>query len=299
MAFTIKIYEKNEYVYSLLKKRLISFFPDAYIVDPYIDEQDYEDRFSSYTRVIYDPADINIDDIPVSSASPLRLTEDSGIIDCARLIPLLRSEEDLTAYTKPAQGSLYAVLPFVYTDVRDRFISELNNVLSDSDFNVRLDFTSKLRTLCRSSSGCNMTALLEACRSRKFISEDILKYCNMDEYGFLTPGSTTNFDDVYDAGVERSITLMNHAANLAHSETRLANVVTVIEGFRTKDLPELLCSCDKVFLLLPRSNAEEDLGTRELITLLTKALGKERISVYYADEYNDSDSRFDQRRLVV
>ena len=62
MAFTIKIYEKNEYLYSLLKKRLISFYPDAYIVNPYLDRQDYADRFSTYTRVIYDPADINIAD---------------------------------------------------------------------------------------------------------------------------------------------------------------------------------------------------------------------------------------------
>ena len=52
MAFTIKIYEKNEYLYSLLKKRLISFYPDAYIVNPYLDRQDYADRFSTYTLVV-------------------------------------------------------------------------------------------------------------------------------------------------------------------------------------------------------------------------------------------------------
>ena len=34
MAFTIRIYETNEYIYSLLKKRLGSFYPDAYIVNP-------------------------------------------------------------------------------------------------------------------------------------------------------------------------------------------------------------------------------------------------------------------------
>lgn len=298
MAFTIKIYEKNEYVYSLLKKRLISFFPDAYIVDPYIDEQDYLDQFSTYTRVIYDPADINTNDITHTSASPIRLTEDSGIIDCARLIAMLRSEEDITAYPKHITGSLYAVLPFVYTDARDRFIRELSTELPDSDFNIRLDLTSKLRTSMKPASGCNMTSLLEACRSRKFNPEDILKYCNMDEYGFLTPGSTKGFDDVYDLGVERSITLINHAASLAHSSSRFSNVITVIEGFRTKDLPELLSSCDKVYLLLPTASSE-DIGSRELIALLTKALGGERISVFYSGVTTDSDNNFDQRRLVV
>lgn len=298
MAFTIKIYEKNEYIYSLLKKRLISFFPDAYIVDPYIDEQDYADQFSTYTRVIYDPADININDVSHTSASPIRLTEDSGIIDCARLIPMLRSEEDITAYAKHSTGSLYAVLPFVYTDARDRFIRELSTELSDSDFNIRLDLTSKLRSSMKPASGCNMTSLLEACRSRKFNPEDILKYCNMDEYGFLTPGSTKGLDDVYDLGVERSNTLIIHAARLAHSASRIANVITIIEGFRTKDLPELLSSCDKVYLLLPSSSSEDN-GTRELIAMLTKALGSERISVLYSGVTNDSDNSFDQRRLVV
>ena len=62
-----------------------------------------------------------------------------------------------------------------------------------------------------------MTSLLEACRSKKFEPEDILKYCNMDDSGFLTPGSCRNNDDVYDIGVSRSMTLMNHAADLAHS----------------------------------------------------------------------------------
>lgn len=298
MAFTIKIYEKNRYVYSMLKKRLICFFPDAYIVDPYIDVQDYEDRFSTYTRILYNPADININDIAHESPSPIRLTEDSGIIDCARLISMIRSEEDPIVLTRPESGCLYAVLPFVYTDVRDRFISDLSTDLSGADFNVRLDFTSKLRALWRKSAGCNMTQLLEACRSKKFLPEDILKYCNMDDSGCLTPGSTTNFDDVYDAGVERSISLMNHAANLAHSYVRLVNVIAVIEGFRTKDLPELLSRCDRVSILLPSDSEGEDMGAKDLIAMLTQKLGRERISVHYSDDlrpaYNSGD-----RRLVV
>ncbi|MBQ6017596.1 MAG: hypothetical protein IKH82_08780 [Clostridiales bacterium] len=302
MAFTIKIYEKNEYLYSLLKKRLISFYPDAYIVNPYLDRQDYADRFSTFTRVIYDPADINISDIPHSTTSPIRLTEGSGIIDCSRLIQMLKNEEDSPVGIRPVSGSMYAVLPFVYSDERERFISELSGELSGADFNIRLDFTSKIRAMWKGSVRSNMTSLLEACRSKKFAPEDILKYCNMDDYGFLTPGSTTNCDDIYDAGIERSKTLISHAANLAHSNNRLVNVLTVIEGFRTKDLPELLCSCDKVSILLPAQSSEEGIGASELITMLTQTLGRERVYVYYANKPSDSDNPeddIDNRRLVV
>jgi hypothetical protein len=302
MAFTIKIYEKNEYLYSLLKKRLISFYPDAYIVNPYLDRQDYADRFSTYTRVIYDPADINIADIPHSDTSPIRLTEDSGIIDCSRLIQLLRYNEESPVGIRPVSGSMYAVLPFVYSDERDRFIRDFSSDLQDADFNVRLDFTSKLRALWKGSVRSNMTSLLDACRSKKFVPEDILKYCNMDDYGFLTPGSTTNYDDIYDAGIERSKTLITHAADLAHSKTQLINVLAVIEGFRTKDLPELLCSCDKVTILLPAKSAEEDIGAQDLVSMLTKTLGQERVSVVYIRDSSGSDNLedpLDNRRLVV
>ena len=303
MAFTIRIYEKNEYVYRLLKKRLSCFYPDAYIVNPFFDEQDYEDRFSDFTRVLYDPSDINEEDASSDLSSPIRLTEDGGIIDCARLISLLKPIEDATDHhIRPVTGSLTAVIPFVYSDVRDRFIRDLSSRLSDADLNIRLDFTSKLRSSWHSRSGCNMTALLEACKSRKFAPEDILKYCNMDDSGFLTLGSTANYDDINDMGISRSVTLMHHAAGLAHSNMRSANVLAVLEGYRTKDLPELVAECDKAYILLPARNAVEDLGSKDLITMLTKILGHERIEVYYAEGQNSPesiDAGLFQRRLVV
>lgn len=94
MAFTIKIYEKNEYISGLLKKRLKSFFPDAYIVNPYFDNQDQETRFSDYERVLYDPKDISKEELSSFSVSPIRLTEDGGIIDCARFIPMIRKNAE-------------------------------------------------------------------------------------------------------------------------------------------------------------------------------------------------------------
>lgn len=287
MAFTIKIYEKNEYISGLLKKRLKSFFPDAYIVNPYFDDQDQETRFSDYERVLYDPKDISKEELSSFSVSPIRLTEDGGIIDCARFIPMIRKNAEFPSFPAPVTGSLTAVIPFVYSDVRDRYICSLGHDLSGADFNIRLDFTSKIRSLWRSPAGSNMTSLLEACRSKKFEPEDILKYCNMDDSGFLTPGSCMNNDDVYDIGVSRSMTLMNHAANLAHSNRRFVNVVAVVEGFRSNDLPELLSSCDHVTILLPAINAGEDIGSKDLIAQLTKALGRERISVFYADDIKD------------
>ena len=302
MAFTIKIYEKNEYISGLLKRRLKSFFPDAYIVNPYFDDPDQETRFSDYERVLYDPRDISKEELSSFSVSPIRLTEDGGIIDCARFIPMIRKNAESPSFLAPVTGSVTAVIPFVYSDVRDRYISSLGHDLSGADFNIRLDFTSKIRSLWRAPAGSNMTSLLEACKSKKFVPEDILKYCNMDESGFLTPGSCMNNDDVYDIGVSRSMTLINHAANLAHSNKRFVNVIAVVEGFRTNDLPELLSSCDKVIILLPAINAGEDIGSKDLIAQLTKALGRERISVYYADDIKDPDildDRYSPGRQVV
>ena len=270
-----------------MKKRLKSFFPDAYIVNPYFDDQDQETRFSDYERVLYDPKDISKEELSSFSVSPIRLTEDGGIIDCARFIPMIRKNAESPSFPAPVTGSLTAVIPFVYSDVRDRYICNLEHDLSGADFNIRLDFTSKIRSLWRSPAGSNMTSLLEACRSKKFEPEDILKYCNMDDSGFLTPGSCMNNDDVYDIGVSRSMTLMNHAANLAHSNRRFVNVVAVVEGFRSNDLPELLSSCDHVTILLPAINAGEDIGSKDLIAQLTKALGRERISVFYSDDIKD------------
>ena len=302
MAFTIKIYENNEYIYRLLKKRLASFYPDAYIVNPCLETEDDDDRFSDFTKVIYDPVCINKDDVSPTSASPIKLTDDGGLIDCSRIISLLTPTTDVPSIQPPLTGTLTAVIPFVYSDVRDRFIYGLESELNGADFNIRLDFTSRLRTLWRGSQSSNMTTLLTDCRSRKFKPEDILKYCNMDESGFLTPGSCKNNDDVYDLGIERSTTLMNHAADLAHSKQRLANVLAVVEGFRNADLPDLLAGCDKTFILLPAKNAGEDLGSRDLISMLTKALGKERVTVWYAEDFasnNGIDDVFPQRSLAV
>ena len=97
-------------------------------------------------------------------------------------------------------------------------------------------------------------------------------------------------------------TLITHAADLAHSKTQLINVLAVIEGFRTKDLPELLCSCDKVTILLPAKSAEEDIGAQDLVSMLTKTLGQERVSVVYIRDSSGSDNiedPLDNRRLVV
>ena len=65
---------------------------------------------------------------------------------------------------------------------------------------------------------------------------------------------------------------------------------------------DLLAGCDKVFILLPAKNAGEDLGARDLITMLTKALGQERISVWYAEQSSSKtgvDDVLSQRRVAV
>ena len=60
--------------------------------------------------------------------------------------------------------------------------------------------------------------------------------------------------DVYDAGTERSVTLMHHAASLAHTNTKFVNVVSVLEGFKTKEqLADYYAAAD-VFVLPTRED---------------------------------------------
>jgi hypothetical protein len=95
---------------------------------------------------------------------------------------------------------------------------------------------------------------------------------------------------------------MDLASDLAHSRQLFANVLAVVEGFRTADLPGLLAGCDKVIILLPAKNASEDIGARDLITMLTKVLGKERISIRYAEDFaprSELDEALTQRSLAV
>ena len=59
---------------------------------------------------------------------------------------------------------------------------------------------------------------------------------------------------------------------------------------------------DSVIILLPARDTGEDLGARVLINSLTKILGRERITVRYADDLTrekELDDSFGQRRQVV
>ena len=127
MAFTIKIYEKNEYISGLLKKRLKSFFPDAYIVNPYFDDQ--ETRFSDYERVLYDPKDISKEELSSFSVSPIRLTEDGGIIDCARFIPMIRKNAESLVSDMKSSSSVPIITG--YTDAEKNLYSEQLRQLND------------------------------------------------------------------------------------------------------------------------------------------------------------------------
>ena len=63
MAFTIKIFEKDRYLFSLLKTRFETMFPDAYIIDAIncTGQTDCVD-FSEFTKTIYDPRNIDMSD---------------------------------------------------------------------------------------------------------------------------------------------------------------------------------------------------------------------------------------------
>ena len=125
MAFTIKVFEKDDYLFSLLKMRLETMFPDAYIINA-IEDPGRSDclDFSEFTKIIYDPRNIDMSDF--KDAVPI--FDERGVIDCRKiadrlgLITSLRKNADTISISS---GVSVALIPYVYMDDREALIDRL------------------------------------------------------------------------------------------------------------------------------------------------------------------------------
>jgi hypothetical protein len=302
MAFTIKVFEKDEYLFSLLKMRLETMFPDAYIIDAVQDTGRSECMdFSEFTKIIYDQRNIDMSDF--RDAVPI--FDDRGVIDCRKiadklgLITSLRKNADTISIHS---GLSVALIPYVYMEDREALIDKLladKSFMSDNE--VRLDLMGKMRVPGPESTGIRpggMTKLIELAGKKSFKPEDILACCNMDKNGFLTPGATSGEDDIYDAGLAVIKRIVSASVTLTKTPSPSTDVLAVFEGFRSSELTELVSSFDEVILLLPSRNSQEDLGTRKLVSGMGQSLTGGRLTVRYADDISSVREELDYEQAL-
>ncbi len=293
MAFTIKVFEKDDYLFSLLKMRLETMFPDAYIINA-IEDPGRSDclDFSEFTKIIYDPRNIDMSDF--KDAVPI--FDERGVIDCRKiadrlgLITSLRKNADTISIRS---GVSVALIPYVYMDDREALIDRLlAERVFMSDNALRIDLMGKMRVPGPESGGIRpggMTKLIELAGKKSFKPEDILSCCNMDKKAFLTPGATSGEDDVYDAGLTVIRRIVSSSVALTRNTSPTTDALVIFEGFRSGELTELASGFDEVILLLPSRNSREDLGTRKLVSGIEQALTGGRLTVRYADDISSGE----------
>ena len=293
MAFSIKIYEKDKYMYSLMKARIGVLYPEAYITDPYLEARADTDGdiFGEFTKILYNPVQFGeefglkppveaVRSFKESTDLPIPVLGPDGIIDCKNICSALgigspHEGDVFDAAQESGGGRLEVLIPFVYIGERENYIKNNYSGLTDADLSLRLDFTSRFRAAEDEGSGIlsgNMTGLLEACASRRFEPDDILKYCSRNSMGFLTPGASKGDDDVYDLGSARCRMLLDKCRSLVSDETRRINVLAVAEGFRSADLPKLVSDCDKVTILFSGKDKNEEAAASGLISAISRSL---------------------------
>lgn len=309
MAFSIKIYEKDKYMYALMKARIGILYPEAYITDPYLENRSDTDgdMFGEFTKVLYNPEqfgeDFGIEPPREAMQSlkdcldrPVPTTDPEGIIDCKRICSALgiqpSQSKEPAEETKTAGGRIEVLIPFVYISDREKYIRKNYRDLTDADLSIRLDFTSRIRAPEDEDAEIlagNMTGLLDSCVSRRFEPDDILKYCSRDSMGFLTPGTSKGDDDVYDVGSTRCRILLDKCRQLVSDENRRINVLAVAEGFRSAELPMLVADCDKVTFLFSGKDRSEEIAASSLISTISQSLTHGIAVTDYIDFSNPED----------
>ena len=307
MAFTIKIYEKDKYMYALMKARLGALYPEAYITDPYLESRSDTDgdMFGEFTKVLYNPKQFGEDfgialhndalqSLKECLDKPVPVFDQNGIVDCRKICNALgissdQDQDHISKMTDVSKGRIEVLIPFVYINERENYIKNNYRDMTDADLSLRLDFTSRLRVPDDAGNeflAGNMTGLLEACSSRKFDPNDIFRYCSRDTMGFLTPGTSKGDDDVYDIGSTRCRILLDKCRQLISDGKRTINVLAIAEGFRTAELPVLVADCDRVTILFSGKSRNEETAASGLITSISRALTHGTIVTDFADMPN-------------
>ncbi len=270
MAFGIRVFEKDEYLFALLRQRLGYYFPEAYIMrftrpDVPAGSGDESERFCEFEKTLFDQRQFKTED--TGDPDAICLFSDKGIIDCQSLSRALGISSKVTPVNmsdKPG-SKITVLLSFVYREERERYISTLKDPY-EYDVPLRLDFTGGYGIGNKESE--NMNDLLRLSRSRKFKGDDILSYVHRDSTGYLTPGGTADPDICHDIGAAGVTRILNAASELATSDSMSLSVLAVLDSFSSKDMLSISGSADRVIVLIHTLSP----GLQDFISRLNRSL---------------------------
>ena len=295
MAFGILIYENDSYLYALIRERLSSLFPSAYIERAGQSEPGSSFKLIKDIYVLYDnrqyspPPDKGND-----KAIPLFSDDGKGhsIIDmrviCKSICEGTGNLQENISHT-PGDGKdrLRLLISYAYIDERENFIrSAIGPDSFDSMHPIRIDLMSGIRmpaTFTPEATG-SITRLLRTCTGKKFDPVRILDYLNPDSNGFLSCGKPENEDDVFDIGADSCSHLIKLMKELCVRDD--AGALVVVEGWRVSELLSFIPWCDTLHILLPARMCTEDTGMTKELGQFKRALPSGALmTVHYCEDY--------------
>ena len=251
MAFGIKVFIKDEYLFTLLRQRLGYCFPEAYIMrfscpDALAKVDKDQERFCEFEKTLYDQRTFSPED--TGDPEAIALFDDKGVIDCNRLSRALGITSKVTpvAMTNKPGSKVTVLLSFVYREELEEYIRKLTDPY-DYDIPLRLDFTGGFGLVSRDSE--NMNELLRRSVSRRFKASDILSYVHRDDTGFMTPGGASDPDICHDIGATGIVKILDMAKTLSAEDSWSVSVLAVLDSFTSKDMISVAKSADRVIVL--------------------------------------------------
>ncbi len=307
MNIGIIIFEKEDYLYKLLKFRLSTYFPDGYITrgrSGGIDPSDIP--LAKNIHVLYDSdqytsEQINKEcsniDIPISISTIYNDEYSKGrIIDCKYLAKKIMNLHKEASYARKGSsksdsfnGKLIMIISYAYMDERENLIdTEFDYLRKDSHMCLRIDLMSGIR-MPTSFSGIEnstggITDILRMAANESLEPKDIMAYSTPDSKGFITPGKPVHTDDVFDFGINPVLNLIETSKELTTDITFPINVLVVAEGFRFKELVKMAALADEVHFLLPERLLNDYLGFKSEIGSITRSLPPDvPVTMHYCD----------------
>ncbi|MCQ2516710.1 MAG: hypothetical protein MJ094_07580 [Saccharofermentans sp.] len=291
MAFGIRVYEKDEYLYALIKERLQTKFPEAYIYR--YDKGDF--TLTSNIKVLFDNKQFDSISLKENSTKLLVPLYENNTIDIKRIAKAILNDtsNDDSPGLDPIDNQVRLLISYAYIDERENFISQ---VLGPSSFSsmhpIRIDLMSGIRmprSIATIKPNNALSTLLRICTNKNFKPDQIIDYLGPDTYGFLSPGKPINNDDVFDIGIDASAALMTHTKSLCQKIS--AGALFVAEGWRINESLKLIANCDSLHILLPARMCTEDTGMTSELGIFQRNLKLgASMTVYYYEDYKGSNS---------
>lgn len=297
MAFEISIYEKNEYLYKTLRKRIRNDFPESYIrwhpVPIKKEKEDDEEAVVNRVIVLYDNRVFRETDLPdYGSASIIPLFKEVNsklkVIEYEEIRAGI--ENFLGSDSAPAlKGPINLLFPYAYIEDREKFIRQkLAFIRDDHKMAVRLDLMAGSRMpilLSGSSSRGSLTTLLSKASEGRLKASEIPEYLNPGTDGFMSPGRPDNSEDVFDYGLKASLELISRTSEFVINSDIDTGLLVVAEGFRTTELSELAALSDTLFILLPEKHYLRNPGIQNDISRFKEKLPvNAEVKICFCDE---------------